>query len=67
METIKIWNRPIIEMAAAGAGATYVAPSGPWDAFAYTDGIIVTGANPASAHVTAEEAVKAFEKMLMKS
>lgn len=40
-----------------------VAPPGPWEAFAHTDGRIVTGANPASAHVTAQEAVKAFDKL----
>ena len=39
-----------------------VAPSGPWAAFALADGKIVTGANPASAHMTAEEAVKVFDK-----
>lgn len=38
-----------------------VSPAGPWDAFTITDGRIVTGANPASAHVTAEAAVKAFD------
>ncbi|GJD05504.1 IgE-binging protein [Colletotrichum higginsianum] len=54
LDTIKSWNRPTIE--------SYPAP-GPWDAFAYTDGRIVTGANPASAHVTAEAAVKAFQKL----
>lgn len=40
-----------------------ISPPGPWDAFAYTDGRIVTGANPASAHITAEEAVNAFNKL----
>jgi putative intracellular protease/amidase len=38
-----------------------VSPPGPWDAFTITDGRLVTGANPASAHVTAEAAVKAFD------
>lgn len=61
LDTILSWKRPTIEMAAAEAGATYVAPPGPWAAFAHTDGRIVTGANPASAHVTAEEAVRAFD------
>lgn len=42
---------------------TDIPPPGPWDAFAYTDGRIVTGANPASAHVTAEAAIKAFQKL----
>ena len=40
-----------------------IAPPGPWAAFSYTDGNIVTGANPASAHVTAVDAVKAFEAL----
>lgn len=47
----------------ADMGATDVPPPGPWDSFAYTDGRIVTGANPASAHKTAEEAVKAFDSL----
>ncbi|GAB7352859.1 hypothetical protein MBLNU459_g3462t1 [Dothideomycetes sp. NU459] len=63
LDTIKSWDRPTIEAAAASAGATYIAPPGPWDAFSHTDGRIVTGANPASAHVTAEAAVKAFDKL----
>ncbi|USP81179.1 class I glutamine amidotransferase-like protein [Curvularia clavata] len=40
-----------------------IAPPGPWDAFSHTDGRIVTGANPASAQVTAEAAVKAFDQL----
>jgi putative intracellular protease/amidase len=40
-----------------------VSPAGPWDAFSISDGQIVTGANPASAHVTAENAVKAFDAL----
>ncbi|KAJ4986627.1 chaperone protein hsp31 [Stagonosporopsis vannaccii] len=63
LDTIKSWNRPTIEAAAGSAGAKYIAPPGPWDAFAHTDGRIVTGANPASATVTAEAAVKAFDKL----
>lgn len=63
LDIIKSWKRPTIENAAAQAGATYVAPPGPWAAFAHTDGRIVTGANPASAHTTAEEAVKAFDRL----
>jgi putative intracellular protease/amidase len=31
-----------------------VSPPGPWDSFTQTDGLVVTGANPASAHATAE-------------
>ncbi|KAE8140539.1 class I glutamine amidotransferase-like protein [Aspergillus pseudotamarii] len=63
LDTIKSWNRPTIEASAASCGATYVSPNGPWDAFTITDGPIVTGANPASAHVTAEAAVKAFDAL----
>ena len=40
-----------------------IPPSGPWPAFVFTDGQIVTGANPTSTHVTAEEAVKLFDKL----
>ncbi|EAW11067.1 DJ-1/PfpI family protein [Aspergillus clavatus NRRL 1] len=63
LDTIKSWNRPTIEKSAADCGATYVSPPGPWDAFTITDGRIVTGANPASATVTAEAAVAAFDKL----
>ncbi|KAK9365085.1 class I glutamine amidotransferase-like protein [Lipomyces kononenkoae] len=63
LDTIKSWNRPTIEASAASLGASYVSPRGPWDAFTITDGRIVTGANPASAHVTAEAAVKAFDAL----
>lgn len=40
-----------------------ISPPGPWDAFSISDGQIVTGANPASAHVTAENAVRAFDAL----
>ncbi|GKT47698.1 glyoxalase 3 [Colletotrichum spaethianum] len=63
LNIIQSWNRPTIESSAASAGAIYIPPPGPWDAFTHTDGRIVTGANPASAHVTAEAAVEAFEKL----
>ncbi|KAF2130620.1 class I glutamine amidotransferase-like protein [Dothidotthia symphoricarpi CBS 119687] len=63
LDTIKSWNRPTIEASAADAGAQYISPPGPWDSFAITDGRVVTGANPASAHKTAEEAVKAFDAL----
>ncbi|KAJ0106949.1 chaperone protein HSP31 [Diaporthe amygdali] len=63
LETIKSWKRPTIEASAADSGATYVSPPGPWDAFTQTDGRIVTGANPASAHVTAVAALEAFNKL----
>lgn len=64
--TIQSWNRPTIEKMAADLGATYVSPPGPWDSFTVTDGRIVTGANPASATKTAEDAAKAFDKLKAK-
>ncbi|TDZ28855.1 Glyoxalase 3 [Colletotrichum spinosum] len=63
LDAIKSWNRPTIESSASSAGATYVPPPGPWDAFTHTDGRIVIGANPGSATVTAEAAVAAFNKL----
>jgi putative intracellular protease/amidase len=42
---------------------TNVSPPGPWDAFAIVDGRIVTRSNPASAHKTAEEALKTFDNL----
>ncbi|KAE9961941.1 hypothetical protein BLS_001088 [Venturia inaequalis] len=61
VEKIKEWGVATIESSAAASGATYVSPDGPWDAFTVTDGRVVTGANPASATVTAEACLKAFE------
>ena len=63
LDRIKSWNRPTIEASAASSGAQYVNPPGPRDSFAVTDGRLVTGANPASAHETAVEAVKAFDAL----
>ncbi|KAK9453385.1 class I glutamine amidotransferase-like protein [Dipodascopsis uninucleata] len=63
LDTIKSWHAQTIESSAAASGAEYIAPPGPWDAFTYTDGRIVTGANPASATVTAVAAVKAFNAL----
>lgn len=63
LDTIKSWNAITIEQAAEKSGATYVAPPGPWDAFTITDDRIVTGANPASATVTAEATLKAFNDL----
>jgi len=40
-----------------------MSPACPWDLFAYTNGRIMTGTNPTSAHKTAEEAVKAVENL----
>ncbi|KAK9349664.1 class I glutamine amidotransferase-like protein [Lipomyces doorenjongii] len=63
LDTIKSWKRPTIETSAADAGAIYVSPPGPWDPFSITDGRIVTGANPASAQITAENADVAFASL----
>jgi putative intracellular protease/amidase len=45
------------------AGAQYVAPHPPFDAFMVASGRIVTGANPASAHITSVAAIEAFDKV----
>ena len=62
MKDLKKWGRKTIEEMAQGMGAKYVPPPGPWNAFAHTDGRLVTGANPASAKATAEACLAAFEK-----
>ncbi len=54
---------PTIEQGAAKVGAKYLAPLHPFDDYSITDGRVVTGANPASAHSTAERAVKAFNSL----
>ncbi|KAI5476415.1 chaperone protein HSP31 [Pseudohyphozyma bogoriensis] len=59
----KQWSVKTIESGAADAGATYVAPAGPWDSFTVVDGRLVTGVNPQSATKTAEDAVKVFKQL----
>lgn len=51
------------EESAVSAGADYVAPPEPFGPFSVSSGRIVTGANPASAHITAAAAIEAFEKL----
>ncbi|KAG7558207.1 hypothetical protein FFLO_02860 [Filobasidium floriforme] len=63
LDTIKSWNRPTIEASAGDAGAQYVSPDGPWDSFTVTDGRLVTGANPQSAHAVTEAMIKAFDAL----
>lgn len=63
LDVIKSWDRPTIQASAAKAGATYVSPDGPWDAFSVTDGRIVTGANPQSGHKVTEAVIEAFNKL----
>ncbi|GAN04353.1 molecular chaperone Hsp31 [Mucor ambiguus] len=62
LDKIKNDKVPTIEEGAASVGATYVAPPTPFADFNKTDGRVVTGANPASAHSTAEAAIAAFDK-----
>jgi putative intracellular protease/amidase len=50
------------EESAVLAGARYIAPPIPFDAFLVSSGRIVTGANPASAHVTVLAAITAFDE-----
>ena len=51
------------EESAVSAGANYVAPPSPFAEFAVTDGRVISGANPFSAHATAVAALEAFEKI----
>jgi D-lactate dehydratase len=55
---------PTIEEGAAKVGAKYVAPRPTRsNNLSIVDGRGVTGANPASAHSTAETAIKAFDSL----
>jgi putative intracellular protease/amidase len=63
LDKIKSDKVPTIEAAAASVNAKYISPPQPFDDFNYTDGRVVTGANPASAHSTTEAAIKAFESL----
>ncbi|CEP64508.1 uncharacterized protein LALA0_S12e00386g [Lachancea lanzarotensis] len=49
-----------VEQTAKSAGAKFLAPIGPWDDYSITDGRIVTGVNPASAHSTAIRSMNAL-------
>jgi putative intracellular protease/amidase len=49
------------EESAVLAGARYVAPPTPFEAFSVSSGRLVTGANPASAHITVLAAISAFD------
>jgi putative intracellular protease/amidase len=51
------------EESAVSAGADYAAPPEPFGPFSVSSGRIVTGANPASAHITAAAALEAFETL----
>jgi putative intracellular protease/amidase len=51
------------EESAVSAGADYQAPPEPFSPFSVSSGRIVTGANPASANITAVAAIEAFEKL----
>ncbi|KAJ2460426.1 plasma membrane heat shock protein [Coemansia sp. RSA 2424] len=60
MDVIKKFGLVPISEGAAKAGAIYKIPENPFDDFTITDGRLVTGTNPASAHSTAVKAVEAF-------
>jgi putative intracellular protease/amidase len=51
------------EESAVSAGADYKAPPQPFGPFLVSSGRIVTGANPASALITAAASIKAFEEL----
>lgn len=55
LDKIKNDNVPTIESAAASVNAKYHSPPTPFADFSLTDGRVVTGANPASAHSTAKK------------
>lgn len=64
---LKVWDKmnadkvlPVVEVVNK-AGADYSSPMHPFDDYSITVGRLVTGANPASAHSTAERALKAFD------
>jgi putative intracellular protease/amidase len=51
------------EESAVEAGVEYVAPPEPFGPFSVSSERIITGANPASAHITAANAIEAFENL----
>ncbi|KAJ1990624.1 plasma membrane heat shock protein [Coemansia spiralis] len=63
LERIRALGLVPISEGAEKAGATYVQPEGPFDDYSVTDGRVVTGTNPASAHSTAVKAVAAFNAL----
>ncbi|KAJ2491499.1 plasma membrane heat shock protein [Coemansia sp. RSA 2050] len=63
MPAIKKFGLVPISEGAAKAGAIYKTPDGPFDDFVITDGRLVTGTNPASAHSTAVKALAAFNAL----
>ncbi|KAJ2253181.1 plasma membrane heat shock protein [Coemansia sp. RSA 455] len=63
MDAIKKFGLIPISEGAAKAGATYKTPDNPFDDFTITDGRLVTGTNPASAHSTAVKALAAFNAL----
>ncbi|KAJ1841897.1 hypothetical protein LPJ70_004042, partial [Coemansia sp. RSA 2708] len=63
MDAIKELDLVPISSGAKAAGATYKEPAGPFDDYTITDGRLVTGTNPASAHSTAAKTVEAFEQL----
>ncbi|CEG65300.1 hypothetical protein CU097_008012 [Rhizopus azygosporus] len=60
MDKIKGDKVATVEESTTAAGAQYVAPPTPFADFHKVDGRVVTGSNPASAHSTAEAAIKVF-------
>ncbi|KAJ1733040.1 plasma membrane heat shock protein [Coemansia biformis] len=60
MDVIHKFKLVPISQGARDAGAIYREPEGPFDDYTITDGRVVTGTNPASAHSTAVKAVEAF-------
>ncbi|CAI4056784.1 hypothetical protein N7582_000703 [Saccharomyces uvarum] len=60
-DVLKAKNLATVEDIARKCGAKYLAPIGPWDDYSITDGRLVTGVNPVSAHSTAIRAINALK------
>ncbi|AJU98190.1 Hsp31p [Saccharomyces cerevisiae YJM1381] len=58
---LKAKDLATVEDVAKKYGAKYLAPVGPWDDYSITDGRLVTGVNPASAHSTAVRSIDALK------
>lgn len=61
-DIMKERNLLSVEDIAKKYGAKYLAPVGPWDDYSVTDGRLITGVNPASAHSTALRSIKALKE-----
>jgi putative intracellular protease/amidase len=61
-DIMKERNLLSVEDIAKKYGATYLPPVGPWDDYSVSDGRLITGVNPASAHSTALRSITALKE-----